>query len=1467
MANRRRESVQEEASTYENLIDVIDTNERIIDKDQEDLRQEIIKRVQQTKEVGTKKKPANSGAAAGDDDICIIDDDSDEVKESKPAGKISIKSVESLKQVSTESAKEKKTKPGPASVKAYPSAKKKTGAPPPTKGGSDVQPCAQCKKRQHCKFKLVDTSGSKTKTNMSFLHFCTEACVFKYQGIGVKKPVPAGVKVPPAASSSDSSSSLCMVAAQWSQSTGGNGSTLSRSCTWCSAPLSDDVNAEILSWETFEFCKVNCLQLFQRKIGALCSQCTQPVPVESLGKYCVRFGCNVNQFCVKTCLDGFKQNHRPCFYCQTNMSANRTLYRVEKKVLNSMSSGNKMSGSTMITVNTERSDNYFDFCDSACVRHYQEKFKVKYRVRDRCAVCRTLRPVQYQVDNSKVTASPTVLPPAEPLCSERCLKAFTFVNKINPVGCESCQTYFNDLVATNGQRQFYKIYFQGKFKLFCDKICHNYFVQSQRIIVECAWCKVKKYNFDMIVKNVNAHLAGQSYLCSMNCLTYMNVVSTNNASTTASSTSQKKLACDFCGEFKPPRFHLSQADNILKNFCSYGCTLNYQKKALGGAGGTVAAGLNVPGAKIVTSRDALKMNTKIAPAGRHAIPRTGQPASSGNNEIGGLIISDVRSLAASKQDNQSILAKKLLSGGSAAQKVGAPGGTTTVQFSAYKKTPPPGISGNGEAEIQLALKLNKPARMNNKVTQCRPMMITKGVYCKPMTNSKPVQTGEDIGRPIIIPIPVPIFIPNPMAMYSVPYPVPVPIPFPVPVPVFIPTTRNSARGIMQEIQNIREKIPSDPFEAELLLMAEMAENSSQPQGGKQVNTSDSEQEDENSDPLGRGASKENNVLPYANDLITSSGTVTIASTPYPTSTGGGGAVDYSLSHFLPAVDPLQSQEPEVESSIDAESSLQSSKIVKTAGPVAPRGVVVEDVVIPGPKKDSPGGRGTRGGRGGARRGRGGGRGRGRGGRGRGGRGRAQRYADSESEEEEEQEESEESEEEELEEDEYQPPVTTFVHSSSELASAVASIVAGDTNIPGNAIEEEQVVTPTRTVQTRRSLAASGASTGTYVESTNLTPQDFIPSEYLGHVIDDEGNLVYDATSGLRSPPGMYQSDEDFCPDYTEDVDDPDFEEELHPRKRKRSAAPQRRRSARSRLSGGSTSASSTAQIASVATPNRPSSSRSRGGSKRKLEPPAVAYTPNTNVVTTIVPAITETPKCSDEVSLKYMLGVDAINKFIVQKNVEIEKAFNEATGGAGTRAGRMGPKLFKTDLLSMTPDELNRILCYFIKEVRRPNGSEYAPDTMYYLCLCIQYYLIKHDRIDNIFCDPFYTSFILTLDGIAQNFIKAYNDTDVIVTRVEEEYLWESKQLGAYSPHTLINSLMYFNSKFFLRFSLMEHEKLSFQRLTINFKFGLNKKGPKILRMLIMDDSLKLTKIEIEEDLDQPLRCPVKLYEFYLSKW
>ncbi len=44
-------------------------------------------------------------------------------------------------------------------------------------------------------------------------------------------------------------------------------------------------------------------------------------------------------------------------------------------------------------------------------------------------------------------------------------------------------------------------------------------------------------------------------------------------------------------------------------------------------------------------------------------------------------------------------------------------------------------------------------------------------------------------------------------------------------------------------------------------------------------------------------------------------------------------------------------------------------------------------------------------------------------------------------------------------------------------------------------------------------------------------------------------------------------------------------------------------------------------------------------------------------------------------------------------------------------------RLFKTDILQCTADELNYSLCLFVKEVRKPNGDEYAPDSIYYLCL------------------------------------------------------------------------------------------------------------------------------------------------------
>ena len=112
-----------------------------------------------------------------------------------------------------------------------------------------------------------------------------------------------------------------------------------------------------------------------------------------------------------------------------------------------------------------------------------------------------------------------------------------------------------------------------------------------------------------------------------------------------------------------------------------------------------------------------------------------------------------------------------------------------------------------------------PVEIHNKSTQCKPLVHTKGVSVRPYPCTKSTQTDEV--QKTIIPIPVPIYVPFPVHMYTMPFPVPTPFPLPIPVPIFIPTTRNSAKGIMKDIKRIQEKIPSDPFEAELLMMAEM----------------------------------------------------------------------------------------------------------------------------------------------------------------------------------------------------------------------------------------------------------------------------------------------------------------------------------------------------------------------------------------------------------------------------------------------------------------------------------------------------------------------------------------------------------------------------------------------------------------------------------------------------------------------
>ncbi|XP_035612949.1 zinc finger MYM-type protein 2-like isoform X2 [Oncorhynchus keta] len=117
--------------------------------------------------------------------------------------------------------------------------------------------------------------------------------------------------------------------------------------------------------------------------------------------------------------------------------------------------------------------------------------------------------------------------------------------------------------------------------------------------------------------------------------------------------------------------------------------------------------------------------------------------------------------------------------------------------------------------------------VKNKAVLCKPLTMTKATYCKPHMQSKLLQTDEDdwVKREYIpVPIPVPVFIPVPMNLYAQITPIPITLPVPVPVPVFLPTTLQGTEQIVQTINKLKAKVPTDPHEADLSMAEMIAED-------------------------------------------------------------------------------------------------------------------------------------------------------------------------------------------------------------------------------------------------------------------------------------------------------------------------------------------------------------------------------------------------------------------------------------------------------------------------------------------------------------------------------------------------------------------------------------------------------------------------------------------------------------------
>ncbi|KYQ48876.1 Zinc finger MYM-type protein 3 [Trachymyrmex zeteki] len=912
-----------------------------------------------------------------------------------------------------------------------------------------------------------------------------------------------------------------------------------------------------LSWETMEFCNEECLGKFQRKYGSFCKNCNGTVQAVSLGKYCVRFGCDVRQFCCSTCLEEFKKGLKVCSYCQKDIS---------------------FSTDGFLAPVGEKGQ-FKDFCTQDCMEKYSKLNSTEPPATEKkpCSVCKEEKLVhcEVQIYNSTPVA----------ICSEPCFAAFKFVKQVKPEQCSTCKKFFE-----LPNKQHFIVFYENEPHTFCNKTCLNIFIITNRKIVPCNWCKVKKYNFDMIKKELSK--TGQTLMmCSLNCLTlYQTTWSlytfghchSQVINVSINAVSAKRINCDLCKEYSLAHYHLTMSDATIRNFCSYNCVMNFQ-------------------AQYTKSPITIPSSDDPVPTG---LPkRTTLPQRSTNqiisNEIQNKktmpVISSVTSLATIGN---------------------GPASPTPQQNSVV-------MPANASQTTQMVCKKQvitrppSPVKVHNKSTQCKPIVHTKGVYVRPHPCTKATQTTENVQQ-VVIPIPVPIYVPFPMHMYSMPFPVPMPFPLPIPVPLFIPTTRNSAKGIMKDMKKIQEKIPADPYEAELLMMAEMVATE------KKANDSDSDSVDDREDDT---ADQDNlHSDGFSPEAVDSNNAF------------GDDMLQMALKMATGEID---------EPAVDLEAALTPNTITATQAP------------------------------------------------------------------------------------------------------------------PENALDND--------VQSERLMVTSRGRKRVVPYKPRSTPA-----------------------------------------------------------KRMR---------------------------------------RVSGTNDMPLMPPPESQPPPQ-------PRIMEPIEKPDaNMALKYTFGVNAWRQWVVGKNAELEKQI--------TTTRKI--KLFKTDLLQLTADELNYSLCLFVKEVRKPNGAEYAPDTIYYLCLGIQQYLFENHRIDNIFTDPYYEKFTDCLNEVAKKFSVLYNDAQYIVTRVEEEHLWECKQLGAHSPHVLLSTLMFFNTKHFNLVTVEEHMQLSFSHIMKHWKRNPAAQPPTavagkvpgsrnvLLRFYppqsaLEANSRKKKVYEQQENEENALKCPVKLYEFYLSK-
>ncbi len=225
------------------------------------------------------------------------------------------------------------------------------------------------------------------------------------------------------------------------------------------------------------------------------------------------------------------------------------------------------------------------------------------------------------------------------------------------------------------------------------------------------------------------------------------------------------------------------------------------------------------------------------------------------------------------------------------------------------------------------------------------------------------------------------------------------------------------------------------------------------------------------------------------------------------------------------------------------------------------------------------------------------------------------------------------------------------------------------------------------------------------------------------------------------------------------------------------------------------------------------------------------------------------------------------------------RLWNEwATSRVGKKSDKPEILPLSTPLLELPTSDLAHWLAKFVLEVRKKNGSEYPPKSLYALVCCFKRYF-ETNKIHNVNplnpSDSAFGEFRSVIDAemrrLHRNSLGTSSRQAEPITPDEEAILWTTGQFGTHNGQALLNTVYYYNCKVFGLRSYDEHKNLACSQYTKKVDeqgrvyLEYTDYGNKTNRGGLSNLKLQAKCIRQYENSDDEEHCVVNIFVTYFS--